>query len=308
VDPEVTMQRVLSIVLLTSVCFAASPAAQWLQFETPGVPRTADRKPNLNAPAPRTADRRPDLSGVWKHVPTSVDEMKRLFGAQVEEAIKVDVPGMEIGTQNKYAIDLLLDFRGPDSPMRPATADAFIKKLAAPPHIDDVCDPGSVVPFPLAGLLSEPIKIVQAPRLTLVLYEVGNSHRQIYTDGRALPREINLPAYLGYSIGRWEGDTFVVETIGFNDKQPLDVLGHPRSERLRITERFRRRDFGHMDVEMTFNDPVHYTRPFTISVPHTLLADQDIFEMYPENEKDCARIAAVSGSEPPKSMDSRPAR
>jgi hypothetical protein len=227
--------------------------------------------------------------------------MKQLFGARVEEAIKVDVPGMEIGTQNKYAIDLLLDLRGPDSPMRPATAAALLKRLAAQPNVDDVCDRGVVaVPFPLAGLLSEPIKIVQAPRLTLVLYEVGNSHRQIYTDGRSLPREINLPAYLGYSVGRWERDTFVVETTGFNDRAPLDVMGHPRSEQLKITERFRRRDYGHLDVEMTFDDPVHYTRPFTIRVPHTLLADQDIFEMYPENEKDCARIAAVIGDQPAK--------
>jgi hypothetical protein len=149
-----------------------------------------------------------------------------------------------------------------------------------------------VAPFPLAGLLSEPIKIIQASRLTLVLYEVGNSHRQIYSDGRALPREINLPSYLGYSVGRWDRDTFIVETTGFNDKQPLDSMGHPRSEQLKITEKFRRRDYGHLDVEMTFDDPTFYTRPFTIHVPHTLLADQDIFEMYPENEKDCARIKA----------------
>lgn len=130
------------------------------------------------------------------------------------------------------------------------------------------------------------------------LYEIGNSHRQIYTDGRALPREVNLPAYLGYSVGRWDRDTFVVETTGFNDKQPLDALGHQHSEQLRITEHFLRRDYGHLDVEMTFDDPVHYTRPFTIRVPHTLLADQDIFEMYPENEKDCARIAAAAVAKP----------
>jgi hypothetical protein len=287
------MRRVLLVFLFVSVGLATAPTAQWLQFRTPGVPRTRDGKPNLAAPAPRTADGRPDLSGVWMHVPTSVEEMKQLFGARVDEAIKVDVPGMEIGTQNKYALDLLLDMRE-NSPMRPDTAAAFQKKLQAPPQLDDQCDPGTVVPFPLAGLLSEPIKIVQAPRLTLVLYEVGNSHRQIYTDGRALPREVNLPAYLGYSVGRWERDTFVVDTTGFNDKQPLDALGHPHSEQLRITERFRRRDYGHLDVEMTLDDPVHYTRPFTIRVPHTLLADQDIFEMYSENEKDCARIAAAA--------------
>jgi hypothetical protein len=105
-----------------------------------------------------------------------------------------------------------------------------------------------------------------------------------------LPREFELPAYYGYSAGRWEADTFVVETAGFNDKTPLDILGHPHSDQLKIIERFRRRDFGHLDVEMTFDDPKMYSRPFTIRIPHNLLADADIFEMFPENEKDCAHI------------------
>ena len=114
-----------------------------------------------------------------------------------------------------------------------------------------------------------------------------NLHRQIFTDGRALPKEFNLPAYLGYSVGHWERDVFVVETAaGFNDKAPLDDMEHPHSEGLRVTERFHRRDFGHMDVEMTFDDPRMYTEPFTIKVPHNLLADTDIFEMFcNENEK-----------------------
>ena len=148
----------------------------------------------------------------------------------------------------------------------------------------DVCR--GIPGFPLAGLLSEPIKIVQAPRATLVLYEVQNLHRQIFSDGRAFPKEFNLPAFLGYSVGRWEGDVFIVETRGFNDKTPLDAMGHPHSEALRVTERFVRTDFGHLDVEMTFDDPEMYTKPFTVKVPHTLLADQDIFEMFCENEKD----------------------
>ena len=144
--------------------------------------------------------------------------------------------------------------------------------------------------FPLAGLLSEPIKIVQAPRTTIVLYEVDNLHRQIFTDGRTLPKEFNLPAFLGYSVGHWEGDVFVVETAGFNDKTSLDANNHPHSDALRVTERFHRRDFGHLDVQMTFDDPKMYTRPFTIKVPHDLLADADIFEMFDENEKDCSHI------------------
>jgi hypothetical protein len=270
--------------VVVCVLFSATAHAQWLNFPTPGTPRTRDGKPNLTAPAPRTADGKPDLSGVWMHEVTTPAEMKRLYGAMIEEAIKVDVPGMEIGTQHKYAFNILLDFKPDDSPLRPHAAEAMQRRGVALEDPERVC--GGVVGLPLAGLLSEPIKIVQAPRLTLVLYEVGSSHRQIYTDGRRLPNEVNLPAYLGYSVGRWEGDVFVVETTGFNSKTALDAAGHPHSEALRVTERFRRRDFGHLDVEMTFDDPEMYTRPFTIKVPHDLVADGDIFEMYCENERD----------------------
>jgi hypothetical protein len=257
---------------------------QWLNFPTPGTPRTRDGKPNLAAPTPRAPGGKPDLSGTWMHELTSPAEMKRLFGPRIDEAIKVDVPGMEIGTQHKYGFDILIDFKPEEAMMRPAALEALGRRQAnANPA--NVC--AAVPGFPLADLLSEPMKIVQAPRLTMILYEVGNLHRQIYTDGRGLPKDYSLPAYLGYSIGRWEGDTFIVETAGFNDQTPLDALGHPHSEALRVTERFHRRDFGHLDVEMTFDDPQMYTKPFTIRVPHTLLADGDIFESFcNQNEKD----------------------
>ena len=273
------------LVLFAILCSGAP--AQWLNFPTPGTPRTRDGKPNLAAPAPRAADGKPDLSGVWMHELTSVAEMRRLYGAMIDAAVKVDVPGMEIGTQHKYAFNILVDFKPEESPMRPAAGEML--KRAAGRNPADVCmgHPG----IPLADLLSEPMKIVQAPRLTVVLYEVDNLHRQIYTDGRGLPKEFDYPAFAGYSVGRWEGDVFVVETAGFNDKTPLDAMGHPHSEELRITERFRRRDFGHLDVEMTFDDPEMYTKPFTIKIPHDLLADSDIFESYcDENEKDRAHL------------------
>lgn len=271
-------------VFVVCVLVSTTAHAQWLNFPTPGTPRTRDGKPNLAAPAPRTADGKPDLSGVWMHEVTTPAEMKRLYGAMIEEAIKVDVPGMEIGTQHKYAFNIFIDFKPGDMPIRPAATDLMRRRAAELFDTERPC--GGVTGFPLAGLLSEPIKIVQAPRMTLVLYEVGSSHRQIYTDGRRLPKEVNLPAYLGYSVGRWEGDVFVVETAGFNAKTALDAMGHPHSEALRVTERFRRKDFGHLDVEMTFDDPEMYTRPFTITVPHDLVADGDIFEMFCENERD----------------------
>jgi hypothetical protein len=102
-----------------------------------------------------------------------------------------------------------------------------------------------------------------------------------------LPRQYEFPAYFGYSVGHWDRDVLVVETAGFNDKTALDVMGHPHSEALHVTERYHRRDFGHLDVEMTFDDPKMYSKPFTIKVPHTLMADADIFENFcNENEKD----------------------
>jgi len=258
--------------------------AQWLNFPTPGTPRTRDGKPNLAAPVPRGADGKPDLSGVWMHELTSVAEMKRLYGAAIDAAIAVDVPGMEIGTQHRYAFNILLDFKPDESPMRPKAAE-ILRHSTAFSNPAEVCV--GVPGIPVADLLSEPIKIVQSPRLTMILYEAGNSHRQIYTDGRGLPKEFDLPAWLGYSVGHWERDTLVVETAGFNDRTALDVMGHPHSEALRVVERYRRRDFGHIDVEMTFDDPQMYTKPFTIKVPHDLLADSDIFESFcNENEKD----------------------
>lgn len=194
---------------------------------------------------------------------------------------------MEIGTQHKYAFNILFDFKPSESPLRPEAAEIMRRKnLFNDPSRVCTGIPG----IPVADLLSEPIKIVQAPRLTMILYEVGNMHRQIYTDGRELPKEFDLPAYLGYSVGHWDGDTLIVETAGFNDKTPLDTAGHPHSEALRVTERYRRRDFGHLDVEMTFDDPKMYTKPFSIKVPHDLMADSDVFESFCENEKDSAHL------------------
>src|ERR1700682_6241191 len=241
--------RLFVLVALLSTA-SSSAHAQWLNYPTPRTPRTPDGKPDLAAPTPRV-NGKPDLSGVWMHEITSVAEMKRLYGAMIDALVKVDVPGMEIGTQHKYGFNILLDFTPGASPMRAEAAEVMSRR-AAKSNPADVCT--DVAGIPLAGLLSEPIKIVQSPRLTVILYEVGNLHRQIYTDGRRLPKEFDYPAFLGYSVGHWERDVFVVETAGFNDKTRLDLMGHPHSEALRITERFRRRDFGHRDVDMTFDD------------------------------------------------------
>ena len=273
--------------LVLFATFTISLHAQWLDFSTPGTPRTRDGKPNLSAPAPR-AGGKPDLSGVWMHEMTTVAEVKRLFGNFLDDEIKVSVPGMEIGTQHKYGFNILIDFKPGESPLRPAAA-SLMRQRAAAGNPAAVC--ADIAGIPLAGFLSEPIKIVQAPRLTMILYEVDNLHRQIYTDGRTLPKEFDFPAYLGYSVGHWERDVFVVETAGFNDKTPLDLMGHPHSDALRLTERFHRRDFGHLDIEMTFDDPTMYSKPFTLKIPHDLLADSDIFESFcNQNEKDSVHL------------------
>ena len=268
----------VAAIVLTTV----ATSAQWLNYPTPGLPRTKDGKPNLTAPMPRTRDGRPDLSGVWHVQPNSRAEMKQLFG---NDADAVEVPGMEIDTVSKYGINILVDFKPGDEPIRKDVAADIARRNQHGSGLDNLsrCLPASI---PLATLLSEVTKIVQTPGLMLVMHELDNATRQIYTDGRPLPADPN-PSWLGYSIGRWEGDTLVVDTLGFNGKGPLDIVGHPRSEKMRITERYRRRDVGHLDIEITFDDPVVYTKAFTIKVTHLLQADTDILEYFcNENERD----------------------
>ena len=274
--------------LVLCALFCSGASAQWLNYPTPGMPRTRDGKPNLTAPAPRAANGKPDLSGVWLHERMSPADIKQLFGSgPVSGADPLSVPGMELDTLSKYGFNILIDFKPGESPMRSAAADIF-QRRATGMEERGTCQP---VGIPIAGLVSEPNKIVQSPAMTVILYESDGSHRQIYTDGRPLPKEIAQPSWLGYSAGHWERDTLVVETAGFNDKTWLDVTGHPHSEALRIVERLHRRDFGHLDVEMTFDDPVMYTRRFTIQYTEALLADSDIFEYFcSENEKDSSHI------------------
>lgn len=263
---------------------------QWLNYIPPGTPRTRDGKPNLAAPTPRAANGKPDLSGVWHVQPTPMAEMKRLFG---DKADATDVPGMELDTISKYALNILQDFKPEDVPLSPAGLDIWHNRVAHDLP-SERCLPLGI---PLAGMLSEPTRIVQSPQMIAILYEADDKHRRIYLDGRAFPKEFDQPAWLGYSIGKWDRDTLVVETAGFNDKTWLDLMGHPHSEALRITEKYHRRDFGHMDVEMTFDDAQMYTRPFTIKVMHELQVDGDLFEYFcTENEKDRAHGSTSAGA------------
>jgi hypothetical protein len=196
------------LLLLTFLVQDAS--AQWVNHPTPGTPRTRDGKPILTARTPRAPNGKPDLSGVWHVQPTSLEEMKRLFGDDVDA---VQVPGMEIDTISKYGINILLDFKPEDAPVRPEVAELLKRRVdgGPDPHPLVYCLPAGVV---LSTLLSEVTKIVQTPGLTLIMLELGGT-RQIYTDGRKHMADPS-PSWLGYSVGKWEGDTLVVDTVGFN--------------------------------------------------------------------------------------------
>lgn len=258
--------------------------AQWLNYPTPGTPRTKDGKPNLTAPAPRAAGK-PDLSGLWQPEPAQPGENKSLFdglGAFV-------VPGDDPTTFSKYFLNVLADFKPAESPLRPAAAELVRKRgdalgRDAP---ESRCLP---MGLPRLDLIPVPYKIVQTPSLVIFLYEADSTFRQVYTDGRRLPAD-SQPAWMGYSTGKWEGDTLVIESAGFNDKAWLDAFGTPSSETFRLQERFRRRDFGHMELQVTIDDPKTFTKPFSFKLNQLLVPDSDVLEtVCAENERDVTHL------------------
>jgi hypothetical protein len=244
------------MVVAIGVCAAALAShgsAQWLNYPAPGIPRMPDGKPNLAAPAPRSPDGKPDLSGVWNGPgPGNYD---RNIARDLKPG---DIQPWAEALYQQRVRDL-----GKDAPRANCLPDPF-----AYYHVVDVA------------------RMVQTPRLIVMLYQgtTNSVHRTIFTDGRPLPVDPN-PTWLGYSVGHWDGDTLVVETAGFNDRGWLDIEGHPHTEALRITERFHRRDFGHMDLEMTFDDPKTFVRPFTVKMAKTLVPDTDLLESVCENDR-----------------------
>ncbi|MGP0076583.1 MAG: hypothetical protein ACLPWF_32105 [Bryobacteraceae bacterium] len=256
----------------------ASAHAQWLNYPSPGTPRTPDGRPNLTAPAPRAAHGKPDLSGVWQVEPTPVEEMKRLFGdLSADQAL-----GDTSAAFSKYLVNILADVKPEDSPLRPE----FVEILRQRSKVETPLLHCLPIGIPADDLLPGPFKIIQNPGLIVIRNEYENTFRQVYTDGRKPPADLE-PLWLGYSVGKWEGDTLAVDTVGFNDKTWLDGIGHPHSEALRVTERFRRRDFGHMDVEVTIDDPKAYTKSFSVKFTELLQPDSDVTEYFcSENEKD----------------------
>jgi len=250
--------------------------AQWLKYPDARTPRTKDGKPNLTAPAPRL-NGKPDLSGLWQAEKTPEHEYERVLGKGFT-ALQVDTHDI-----TKHVLNVFWGMKPEEEPLRPEAALILKRRQENPleyPHTQ--CLPGSI---PLA-LLVFTFKMIHTPLEIVMLSETADPPRQIHTDGRPLPKDPD-PTWMGYSVGRWEGNTLVVDTVGFNDRGWLDGFGHPRSESMHITERYRRRDFGHMDLEIAFNDPKYYTRPFTISTELKLIPDSDLLEyVCNENEKD----------------------
>jgi hypothetical protein len=246
--------RTVWLAIILSI-LAAPVAAQWLRLPLPGTPRMSDGRPNLSAPTPRTADGRPDLSGIWLSWNWHRDnpDRGRLF------------------------------LTGIDVPMQP-WAEALYRERQGNQSKDD--PEGFCLPAGIPEQMVNPLpwKIIQTPGVTVILFEQWANYRQIFTDGRRLP-EISQPSWFGYSTGRWEGDTFVAETIGLNDRTWLGNDGHPHSEAMRITERFTRSDFGHMEVQFTFDDSKAFTKPWSATAQFQVLPDTELMEQICENQK-----------------------
>ena len=255
---------------------------QWLNFPDAGIPRTKDGKANLSAPAPHTAGH-PNLSGVWRTLPSSRAELASVLGPTFDA---LDSPGSEVAVLNQYYLNILAAYSDPKtSPMRPEAFQILRQRFAGPPDgsPETLCLPTGI---PVADLYVTPFKIVQTPPLIVILYEEKGLPRQVYLDGRGLPKDPQ-PAWMGYSVGRWDGDVLVVESAGFNDRTWLDAFGHPHSEEMRVTERFLRRDFGHMETEITIDDPKMYTRLFSVKAQQILTPNNDLLEsVCNENERD----------------------
>jgi hypothetical protein len=249
--------RIVSFAILVT---SAPLAAQWLNYRVPGVARTADGKVNLSAPTTNLPDGKPDLSGVWE-------------------------------SGNQYFNDLARDLKPGEMVMLPwaktLQADREVRD-----HRDDPlnnCMPPGVPRINMTTANGpHPLKIVQTPTLVVLLYEtsVNSTFRQVFLDGRTFPKDPQ-PTWLGYSVGRWDGGSLVVDTLGFNGLAWVDTAkGHPQTPSAHVTERFTRRDIGHMDIDITIDDPGAYAKPWQARVPFHLLPDTDLIETYCENEKD----------------------
>lgn len=250
---KIAAGRAGAFALVLMCATGGTAAAQWLSLPLPGTPRTPDGKPNLNAPPARSPDGKPDLSGIWR----------------------ADSP--------RYNDNLLPE--GVEAPMLPQAAAIYKRRVETLGYNRPMtfCMPHGVPDaMTVVGL---PFKILQMPGVTVLLFEEFHKYRQIHTDGRQLPTDPD-PAWYGYSVGRWDGETFVVETAGFKEGSWLDNSGHPHTEALRTTERFHRINFGRLEVVATIDDPKAYSRPWTSqTMGFVVQPDTELLEHLCENNR-----------------------
>jgi hypothetical protein len=259
-------------VALAVVIWAAAPSlsAQWAPYPNGVVPRTAAGKPDLDAPTPRTADGKPDLSGLWENV--RMPGGRR--GTPPPEAAATPPPA---GSPVATFANAGAGFKDGLLPMQPWAAELLKKRRADndKDNPDAHCLPMGLMQF---HEHPQPRKIVQAPGLILIIYEANYGLRQIFTDGRPLPKDDPQPWWYGYSIGKWDGDTLVVETTGFRDGGWLDIWGSPLTDAAKVTERFRRVNYGKLEVDVTIDDPKAYTMPFTVRVNQRIIPEGELIE------------------------------
>ncbi len=258
-------------VLLTS----ATLAAQWPSFKSVSAPRTADGRVDMLGPAPRTPDGKPDLSGIWDKglLPQEVPPPSLFSGSGPSQAFR----------------DLKAAVAG-DLQMLPWAAQLKAARFRqnSKDHPDAHCLP--LHPIQL-HLHPQPRKIIQTRDLVMILYEANDGRREIFLDGRPLPPEDVQPWWYGYSTGRWDGDSLIVESVGFKDQTWIDEYGTPASERLRLTERLRRINFGTLEIQVTVDDSKTFVRPFTFTLQQRLMPDTELIEFVcGENNLSAARL------------------
>jgi hypothetical protein len=301
--------RLIGIVLTAGLAVAATPAfAQWPAYPTANVPKNSDGTPNLNGPTPRTANGRPDFTGLWEIYFNSIAAAPPPGQASPSRSLQDSAGGDSAssggGADNQLGLTPSTPPPDPDAPPRATFFDIganipgglpfqqWAKDLRVQRVADNQKDNPDAHCLPMGYMQlhghPQPRKIVQTPDLIVMMYEGNSGLRQIFMDGRKLP-ELNedlQPWWYGYSVGHWEGDTLVVESVGFRDDGWLDVFGSPLSDQGKLIERFRRPDYGHVEIDVTVDDPKAYTKPFTVRVSHQILLDQELIEFIcNENEK-----------------------
>ncbi len=260
-----------AVAVAAALCIGAAVAfAQWPAYSS-GGPKTAEGKPDLTAPTPRTADGKPDFTGTW-----NLAGGGGRAGAQDKAKQAPPPPPPADGPPLATFFNIGANFKD-GLPLRPWAAELLAQRRADndKDNPDAHCLPMGLMQF---HLHPQPRKIIQTPKEIVIIYEANHGLRQIYTDGRTLPGGDPDPWWYGYSIGHWDGDTLVVETTGYRDDVWLDVWGTPMTSAAKTIERFRRPNYGTMQIDVTIDDPKAYTKPFTVRVNHRLSSDAELIE------------------------------